>query len=59
MVWDGSAPEENTKGAREGGPEEGRGVVFVTGPPGPRKTRAPCPTPRPTPLNGPGQGMFF
>jgi len=34
-------------------------IVFVTGPPGPRKTRAPGPTPRPAPLNGPGRGVFF
>jgi len=59
MVWDGSASEENTKGAQEGGLENGRGAVFVTGPSGPRKTRAPGPTPRPAPLNGPGRAVFF
>ena len=34
-------------------------LVFVTGPPGPRKTLAPGPTPRPAPLNGSGRGVFF
>jgi len=34
-------------------------LVFVTGPPGPRNTRAPGPIPRPAPLNGPGRGVLF
>ena len=33
-------------------------LEFVTGPPGPRKTRAPGPFPRPGPLAGPGRGVF-
>jgi len=34
-------------------------LQFVTGAPGPRKTRAPGRIPRPAPLNGPGQGVFL
>ena len=34
-------------------------IEFVTGRTGPRKTRAPDPFPRPTPLNGLGRGVFF
>ena len=34
-------------------------LVFVTGPPGPRKTRAPSDIPRHGPLTGPGRGGFF
>jgi len=34
-------------------------VEFVTGPTGPRKTRAPGPFPGPAPLNGLGRGVFF
>jgi len=34
-------------------------IVFVTGPPGPRKTRAPGPIPRPAPLHGPGRPVFL
>jgi len=43
------------KGARV----KGWGVVFVTGPPGPRKKRAPTPIPCSAPLNGPGRGVIF
>jgi len=40
-------------------PVAGLGLVFVTGPSGPRKTWAPGPIPRPDPLNGPRRGVFF
>ena len=33
-------------------------LVFVTGPPGPQKRRAPDPVPRPAPLDGPGRDVF-
>jgi len=34
-------------------------LVFITGPPGPRKTRTPSPTPGPALLDGPRWGVFF
>jgi len=36
-----------------------KGLVFVMGPPGPRKTQGPGPIPRPAPLNSLGRAVFF
>jgi len=39
--------------------QKGLGLVFVTGPPGPRNQWAPASIPRPVPVNGLGQGISF